>query len=1039
MKFVKPVTEKYFEIAYFLCKLNKREIMKKVFRTYGGVMKRNVLLVLLAMISFVYSAGITIGPNARVSFGNVNVNVYGNLKNTLVKDGVDEKLGQITVLPTSKVSFVGSSQDTVTNIYTFPNVVINKPSGNVLIANNTNSFVLTNNITFTKGSVLTGTSTFELGTTATVSGESTNGYIVGTAKAARVVGTGSSTFGGIGYSMGTGTGNLGTVTVYRYTGDGSEEVLYGSEGIWRKWDVQTSNAFSGTRQVTTSWLSNEDNGNVLANLKVWKYETAKGVKEDIDQPDDRRIALSAKNLKSGISYDRDILESISENEEDLPVPEETPKTLGWVEVDGAVFNTASSPRTATYTISAATQYTINDVANAFADGSGTESNPYQIATLDQLNAVRYYPSAHFIQIADIDAAATTGWNSGAGWDPIDNFAGKYNGDGHTVSNLYINRTGTIYIGLFGITNTGSEIKDMGLENISAVGGDYSAGFVGYSRGTVKNCYAQGSVSSSTGYRSGGFVGYAYSGSDIHDCYADVEVTRLTGGTETINIGGFCGRLYLSPITNCYSLGGVHFEGTTDPTNKGFLGAISSGTMSGDFWNTETSGQTSTAGAATGLTNDGMRVLSTFTNATWDFQDESANGVEDIWGINATEHSGFPFLSWEGLTHNPSPFAGGIGTSDEPFLVSNLTQLDAVRNFKSYHFLQTADIDAGETLTWNSGAGWTPIGSGTADTFGGSYDGSGHKISHLFINNPTIDYIGLFGCSYNGSVIKNIGIENADITGDTYVSGLLGRNYGGDVENCFVTGSINGISYTGGLVGYIASPGTITNCYSKATITRISGTSTGVGAFCGRNFNGTITKSFSTGSVHYNDYTDPTDKGFLGSVGTVTMTDNFWDMETSGQLTSVGGVTGKTTAEMQNIATYTSLVSTGLTNPWDFVGDPNDDAGVEDIWNIHASINSGYPYLNWEYRLPVEAPANLVLTISGTDVIITWDAVTDANGYLVYSSADPYGTFTLDETGVFNGTEWTGPLTGTKMFYYVAAVNDTKVITARKISSGNISR
>lgn len=987
-------------------------------------MKRTILIMLLALFSFAHSAGITIGPNARVSFGNVNVNVYGNLKNTLAKDGEVEKLGQITVLPTSKVSFVGSAQDTVTNIYTFPNVAINKPSGNVLIANNTNSFVLTNNIAFTKGNVLTGTSTFELATTAEVTGESTVGYIVGTTKTARVVGTGSNTFGGIGYSMGTGTGNLGTVTVYRYTGDGSDVVLYGSEGIWRKWDVQTSNAFSGTRQVTTSWLSNEDNGNILANLKVWKYETSKSSTEDDDNTNSAIRKVSLKDRTSLKSLDREIAETA---EEEGIIIEEEPKTLGWVEVDGAVFNTADSPRTATYTIDAATQYTINDVANAFADGAGTEANPYQIATLDQLNAVRYYLSAHFIQIADIDASATSTWNSGAGWLPINNFAGKYNGDGHTVSNLYINRSGSSYNGLLGITNAGSEIKDIGLVNINFTGGSYTGGLAGYSRGTVNNCFSKGAVYSSTGGWTGGFVGYGYTGSDIHDCYADVEVTRLTGGTETLNIGAFCGRLYSSQITNCYSTGGVHYEGATDPTNKGFVGAVGAGTtMTGNFWNIDTSGQTATAGTATGLTKDQMRTLSIFTNATWDFQNESVNGVEDIWGINAVENSGYPFLSWEGITHNPSPFAGGIGTTDEPFLVSNLTQLDAVRNFLSYNFLQTADIDASETLTWNAGAGWLPIGT-SSPYFTGNYDGGEHIISNLYYSRTT-NYTGLFGVAYTGSVIKDLGLKDIDANGYNY-SGTISGYTNGVITNCYSTGSIRSFGYIGGFVGYVSSNADVNNCYSTVNVIRMTGSTSTVNAgFAGSLGGGSLTNNYSTGSVTW-EGSATTSKGFLGSFSSGNMTGNFWNTETSGQTSTSGTATGLSIAEMSTMSTFTSA-------GWDFYGESAN--GTNDYWNMHTSLNSGFPYLNWEYRLPVEAPANLALSIVGTDVIITWDPVADAAGYIVYSSADPYGTFTLNGSGVFAGEQWTCPLTGTKMFYYVTAINDTKVIAAKTININGIS-
>jgi len=72
--------------------------------------------------------------------------------------------------------------------------------------------------------------------------------------------------------------------------------------------------------------------------------------------------------------------------------------------------------------------------------------------------------------------------------------------------------------------------------------------------------------------------------------------------------------------------------------------------------------------------------------------------------------------------------------------------------------------------------------------------------------------------------------------------------------------------------------------------------------------------------------------------------SFWDIEISGLKTSAGG-TGKTTAEMKNVRTYTDVGwSKGLESPWDFVGNPYDDKGNEDIWNIDSNINDCYPYL-----------------------------------------------------------------------------------------------
>jgi hypothetical protein len=1062
-------------------------------------MKR-ALLALLLIISFL-QAGITFGTGSKVNFGNANVGVYGSLKNQ----------GTITYLSTSKLSFVGSALDTLTNIYMFPNLIINKPAGYLRLNNSTNNFTLTGNVTFTQGNIYTGTNTFELGTSATVTGETATKYIVGTVKAARLIGTGTSSgtgnFGGIGYSITSSGADLGTVTVSRYTGDGSEVSIYGTEGIWRKWTIATSNAFSGTRTVTSNWLSNEDNGNNLTALKVWKYEPVKGTDGDTDISDLKKLILKKNDITAAKSKGIEESDNIIHSEfEDIVVEPEAegqddPKNLYWVEVDGATFNTASSPRTATYTINGATSYTICSASNAFADGSGTEGNPYQVATLTQLNNVRNYPTACFIQIANIDASATSGWNAGAGWLPIGNtttkFTGKYNGQGYTVSGLYVSRSATSYNGLFGYAQ-GTIISNVKLTGLNIVGGSYTGGLVGYnySGALIVGCSADGAITGTNyvgglvgrnetsiinnSYSKGTVTGTAYVGGlaglnyitcEINNCYTQANVLRVSGGTSTY-LAGFTSYNYTSKIINSYSSGSVTYIDATNPTNRGFVAIVSTGTgyvMSGNFWNIETSGQiTNGAGTATGLTKTQMRTLLTFTNATWDFLGESVNGISDIWGINAVQNSGYPFLSWEGITHRPSPFAGGIGTTDEPFLVSNLTQLDSIRGFLSYNFLQTTDIDASPTTGWNAGAGWNPIGA-VSPFFTGNYDGAHYDISGLFINRAA-NYQSLFGYM-SGGVVSKLHLLNANITGSTYVGGIAGymtnSAYVSDcsvkgivnasiqyvagiagylltssvIENSFADVNVTGQNYVAGIAGRLGSASQAVNCYSLGNISRLSGyTGTYLGGISGYNNDSKILKCYSASPIIYIDTTNPTTKGIAGGISATTnyeMADNFFDSQVSGQTSTSGVGTVKTTAEMRSVATYTLSGSLGLTNPWDFEGDPNNDIGTNDYWNIHTSLNSGYPYLNWEYRLAVEAPTNLALTVSGTDVIITWNPVTNAAGYLVYSSVNPYGTFVLNETGSFNGTEWTGTLSGTKNFYYVTATNDTKVIPSKTIMINNL--
>ncbi|NOR46364.1 MAG: hypothetical protein GQ534_12335, partial [Candidatus Delongbacteria bacterium] len=76
------------------------------------------------------------------------------------------------------------------------------------------------------------------------------------------------------------------------------------------------------------------------------------------------------------------------------------------------------------------------------------------------------------------------------------------------------------------------------------------------------------------------------------------------------------------------------------------------------------------------------------------------------------------------------------------------------------------------------------------------------------------------------------------------------------------------------------------------------------------------------------------------------------------------------------------------------------------------------------------PANVSITENATNVTITWDTVAGASSYKVYSSVDPYGTFTEDTTGSFNGEEWVAPMTVNKLFYYVVATDVSKIIVTK---------
>ncbi len=199
-------------------------------------------------------------------------------------------------------------------------------------------------------------------------------------------------------------------------------------------------------------------------------------------------------------------------------------------------------------------FTLNSYMQAqpFSGGTGTSTDPFQISTVVQLDSVHNYLDANFILMNDLnfagsayDSTSTTG-----GWVPIggssNNYTGSFNGAGHTISNLYINRED--YTGLFGYTN-GAEIDSLGLLNCNISGYTRVGGLVGegdYS--TLANCYATGKVSGLQWV--GGLMGLGHY-SPMTNCYTAVQVSGSN------NLGGLMGcASYYSTLANCYATGNV---------------------------------------------------------------------------------------------------------------------------------------------------------------------------------------------------------------------------------------------------------------------------------------------------------------------------------------------------------------------------------------------------------------------------------------------------------------------------------------------------
>ena len=169
------------------------------------------------------------------------------------------------------------------------------------------------------------------------------------------------------------------------------------------------------------------------------------------------------------------------------------------------------------------------------------------------------------------------------------------------------------------------------------------------------------------------------------------------------------------------------------------------------------------------------------------------------------------------------------------------------NLSGYYALG-ADIDASATAGWNSGKGFAPIGSFSGTGFSGLFEGLGHQISGLTINNPTKNYMGMFGYS-TSQLISNLRLNNLNIKGNIYTGGLVGRYAsGGQIFNVSATGNVSGYSSTGGLIGSLDSGSLDLGSFTGNAISRAGGIKLGgiAGALGG---GGAINRSFFDGNLN----------------------------------------------------------------------------------------------------------------------------------------------------------------------------------------------
>jgi hypothetical protein len=243
-----------------------------------------------------------------------------------------------------------------------------------------------------------------------------------------------------------------------------------------------------------------------------------------------------------------------------------------------------------------------------------------------------------------------------------------------------------------------------------------------------------------------------------------------------------------------------------------------------------------------------------------------------------EHQG----PWDGSI--AKGFAGGRGGVTDPYRINVAAQLAYLArevndgtNYAGAYFILTRDLDLG-------GHEWTAIGTYT-NRFKGNFDGDGHVISGLFIDQADTDFQGLFGY-LDGGGVSNLGLEDLAIQGKQWVGGIAGKVISGGIENCYSAGTVSGTGNAGGIAGYVDRDSGIENCYSTGTV---SGTGAYVGGIAGYVWTGgSIENCYSTGEV---SGTDDCVGGIAGSVWTGGSVENCYSTGAVSGISKAGGIAG----------------------------------------------------------------------------------------------------------------------------------------------------
>ena len=490
--------------------------------------------------------------------------------------------------------------------------------------------------------------------------------------------------------------------------------------------------------------------------------------------------------------------------------------------------------------------------SAFTLGDGTEDNPYQIQTVDQLKAVADDLDAHYILVADLDLGGESSpWTPIGSFSPYAPFTGTFDGGGHTISGLYINSGG--YAGLFGVVGlsgeeTEAEVKNLHVDGYVSATMDQAASFyVGGITGfagkgvEITDCSFSGVVKAESEVSAiayaGGIVGYNFgtiSGCEVVDSTEGPVSEISASSTGYAYAGGIAGYSYGGEMTGCT------FSGTVEAENGTIYAGGIAGYAYGDVSNCKV--VDSAAGASKISASSAKTVY--------------AGGVAGCaYGVEVTNSSFSGTVEAESTSSKV--YAGGISgyhyTGEATGCTfSGTVEGDTKGSVDAYigGVAGYAYGDVSNCKVVDSAAGASKISAYSAGT---AYAGgvAGYLTTYEVTN-----------CTFSGTVEADV--EGQGETICAYAGGIVGRNStSGTISSCKVVDSAAGASevsasllrtgeadradvYAGGIAGQNAKD--VTDCSFSGSVSAKGTTDeTDVGGIVGRNINGTISNCYTTAS------------------------------------------------------------------------------------------------------------------------------------------------------------------------------------------------